>query len=514
MMHGIEFEEFPARIAEVAMWLIDHQMNMQISNEFGQYFVRLPLKKSARIVHGNALQIDWETVVAKDELSFILGNPPFLGHHYQNEKQKKDMQLVFNGIKSVGVLDYVCAWYLKAAQYIKNTEIKVAFVSTNSISQGEQVGLLWSLLFYKYSIKIHFAHRTFSWKNEARGNAAVHVVIIGFGNYDIPEKRLFEYDDIKGIPHELKVKNINSYLIDGSDIIIPNRTEPINDIPKMIWGNKPTDDGNFLFDDENQKNEFVKKEPDAEKWIRPYISGSDLIQSKFRYCLWLKDINPSELNQLKEVKQRVEAVRKFRQESKAELTRSKAEIPTLFVQISQPKSNYLAIPEVSSERRKYIPICFFDKNVIASNTIQLVPDATLWHFGILTSLMHNIWMRSICGRLESRFRYSNSIVYNNFPFPENSTAKQIKTIEEKAQNVLDARALFPSSSLADLYDPLTMPPALVKAHNELDKAVDLAYRPQPFANEANRMVFLFELYEKYTANLFTEIKAKKSRKKQ
>ena len=513
MMHGIEFEEFPARIAEVAMWLIDHQMNMQISNEFGQYFVRLPLKKSARIVHGNALQIDWETVVAKDELSFILGNPPFLGHHYQNEKQKKDMQLVFNGIKSVGVLDYVCAWYLKAAQYIKNTEIKVAFVSTNSISQGEQVGLLWSLLFYKYSIKIHFAHRTFSWKNEARGNAAVHVVIIGFGNYDIPEKRLFEYDDIKGIPHELKVKNINSYLIDGSDIIIPNRTEPINDIPKMIWGNKPTDDGNFLFDDENQKNEFVKKEPDAEKWIRPYISGSDLIQSKFRYCLWLKDINPSELNQLKEVKQRVEAVRKFRQESKAELTRSKAEIPTLFVQISQPKSNYLAIPEVSSERRKYIPICFFDKNVIASNTIQLVPDATLWHFGILTSLMHNIWMRSICGRLESRFRYSNSIVYNNFPFPENSTAKQIKTIEEKAQNVLDARALFPTSSLADLYDPLTMPPALVKAHNELDKAVDLAYRPQPFTNEANRMVFLFELYEKYTADLFTEVKVKKTIKK-
>jgi type I restriction-modification system DNA methylase subunit len=513
MMHGIEFEEFPARIAEVAMWLIDHQMNMQISNEFGQYFVRLPLKKSAKIVHGNALQIDWETVVAKGELSFILGNPPFLGHHYQNEEQKKDMQLVFNGIKSVGVLDYVCAWYLKAAQYIKNTEIKVAFVSTNSISQGEQVGLLWSLLFYKYSIKIHFAHRTFSWKNEARGNAAVHVVIIGFGNYDIPEKRLFEYDDIKGIPHELKVKNINSYLIDGSDIIIPNRTEPINDIPKMIWGNKPTDDGNFLFDDENQKNEFVKKEPDAEKWIRPYISGSDLIQSKFRYCLWLKNINPSELNQLKEVKKRVEAVRKFRQESKAELTRSKAEIPTLFVQISQPKSNYLAIPEVSSERRKYIPICFFDKNVIASNTIQLVPDATLWHFGIVTSLMHNIWMRSICGRLKSDFRYSNSIVYNNFPFPENPTTKQIKTIEEKAQKVLDARALFPNSSLADLYDPLTMPPALVKAHNELDKAVDLAYRPQPFTNEANRMVFLFELYEKYTADLFTEVKVKKTRKK-
>lgn len=514
MMYGIEYEEFPARIAEVAMWLIDHQMNMQISNEFGQYFVRLPLKKSAKIIHGNALQMNWENIVSKTELSFILGNPPFLGHHYQNAEQKQDMQKVFEGIKAIGVLDYVSAWYMKAAQYLpqNNTKIKCAFVSTSSISQGEQIGLLWNQLFTKYKIKIHFAHRIFKWGNEAKGNAAVHVVIIGFSNFDIPEKRLFEYSDIKGEPHEIKTKNINSYLVDGSDIIITNRNEPICNVPKMIWGNKPTDGGYFLFDDELQKDEFIKKEPMAEIWIRPYMSGDDFIQSKFRYCLWLKDIDPSQLNQLPEVKKRVEAVKKTRLESKAELTRRKAETPTLFVQISQPESNYLAIPEVSSEKRKYIPIGFIEKNVIASNTIQLVPNASMWHFGILTSLMHNIWMRYTCGRLESRFRYSNSIVYNNFPWPEKKTEKQSKAIETAAQKVLDVRLQFPKSSLSDLYDPLTMPPALIKAHSELDKAVDLAYRPQPFTNEANRIVYLFELYEKYTADLFTKEKMKKSRK--
>lgn len=514
MMNGIEYEEFPARIAEVAMWLIDHQMNILISNEFGQYFARLPLKKSANIVHGNALTIDWENVVPKDKLSFILGNPPFLGHHFQNVEQKQDMQKVFEGIKAIGVLDYVCAWYLKAAEYLpeNNIKIKCAFVSTNSIAQGEQSGLLWNQLFTKYNIKIHFAHRTFSWRNEAKGNAAVHVVIIGFSNFNISEKRLFEYDSIKGEPHEIKTKNINSYLVDGPDIIISNRSEPINKVPKMIWGNKPTDGGNFLFVDEINKDVFIKKEPKAANWIRPYMGGDDFIQGKFRYCLWLKDIDPSQLNQLPEVKKRVEAVKKLRLESVAAQTRRKADIPTLFVQISQPDSNYLAIPEVSSERRKYIPIGFIEKNVIASNTIQLVPNATLWHFGILTSLMHNIWMRYICGRLKSDFRYSNTIVYNNFPWPENPTDKQIKAIEIAAQKVLDARLQFPNSSLADLYDPLTMPPALLKAHNELDKAVDLTYRQQAFTSEANRMVFLFELYEKFTADLFTRAKPNKLKK--
>lgn len=511
---GIEYEEFPARIAEVAMWLIDHQMNMMVSNEFGQYFARLPLKKSANIAHGNALQLDWEEVIPKDELSYIIGNPPFLGHHYQGAEQKQDMQNVFEGVKGIGVLDYVSAWYIKAAKFLppNNTKIKCAFVSTNSISQGEQAGLLWGQLFNKYNIKIHFAHRTFSWTNEAKGNAAVHVVIIGFSNFDIEEKRLFEYDNIKGDAHEIITKNINPYLVSGPDIIISNRSEPICQVPKMIWGNKPTDGGHFIFSDEFEKEEFLSREPNAQLWIRPYIGGENLIQGKFRYCLWLKDIEPSQLNQLPEVKKRVEAVRKVRIASIAAVTRKKAETPSLFVQISQPEANFLAIPEVSSERRKYIPIRFIDKKVIASNTLQLIPFATLWHFGILTSLMHNIWMRYICGRLKSDFRYSNTIVYNNFPWPENPSAKHRTAIEAAAQKVLDARDGFPNSSLADLYDPLTMPPSLQKAHNELDKAVDLAYRPQAFSSEANRMVYLFELYEKYTADLFTKERPKKAKK--
>lgn len=286
---GIEYEEFPARIAEVAMWLIDHQMNMMVSNAFGQYFARLPLKKSAKIVHGNALRLDWVDIVAKSELSYIIGNPPFLGHHYQNAEQKKDMQMVFDGTKGLGVLDYVSAWYMKAAQYFPhdNTNIKCAFVSTNSIAQGEQAGLLWNELFKKFNIKIHFAHRTFSWSNEARGNAAVHVVIIGFSNFNIPEKQLFIYDDVRGEAHEIKTKNINQYLVDSPDIIVSNRSEPINGVPKMIWGNKPTDGGHFLFADELSKDEFVANEPRAAIWIRPYMGGDDFIQSKFRYILFM-----------------------------------------------------------------------------------------------------------------------------------------------------------------------------------------------------------------------------------
>ncbi|MDX9848622.1 MAG: N-6 DNA methylase [Tenuifilaceae bacterium] len=509
--YGIEYEEFPARIAEVAMWLIDHQMNMIISNEFGQYFARLPLKRSAKIVNENALNIDWKEVVPEDNLSFIIGNPPFLGHHYQNTEQKEDMIRVFQGHKGCGVLDYVSAWYYKAAQYIQKTDIRVAFVSTNSISQGEQAGILWGILINKFNIKIHFAHRTFCWTNEAKGKAAVHVVIIGFANFDITNKTLFEYDSIKAEPHQVKASNINPYLVEAKDIIISTRIEPICNVPKMIWGNKPTDGGHFIFDDEKQLNDFLHKEPKALKWIRPYMSGENFIRGNQRYCLWLVDIDPSELNQLPETKKRVAAVKEFRMNSKASLTRKNAEKPTQFVQISQPTTSYLAIPEVSSERRKYIPISFINPNVIASNTIQLVPGATLWHFGILTSFMHNIWMRNICGRLKSDFRYSNSLVYNNYPWPLYPNEKQVRIVEDISQQILDIRGQFSNSSLADLYDPLTMPPALVKAHNELDKAVDLAYRPQPFTSEAKRMEFLFELYEKYTANLFTVSKRKKTK---
>ena len=512
MMCGIEYEEFPARIAEVAMWLIDHQMNMQISNEFGQYFVRLPLKKSAKIVHGNALQTDWENVVSKNDLSFILGNPPFIGKKEQKPEQKADMEKVFANIKGSGVLDYVTAWYLKAAQYIQNTKIKVAFVSTNSISQGEQVGLLWTILFNQYKIKIHFAHRTFNWRNEAKGNAAVHCVIVGFANYDTNSKSIFEYEDIKGEPHEIKVKNINPFLVEGKDNTVENRKSPICNVPEIIYGSFALDDGNYTLSEE-EKSQIIAENSNSEKLIKPFIGGRELLHSEKRYCLWLLNADPSEIKNNSKIKERVEAVRKWRSNSERANTKKLAETPTLFAEVRQPKTSYLAFPTVSSVNRKYIPIAFLSPETIASNQLYVLPNANVYYFGVLTSFIHMAWVKSVCGRLKSDYRYSASIVYNNFPFPENPTDKQIKAIEEKAQKVLDTRAEFPNNSLADLYDPLSMPPALVKAHNELDKAVDLAYRSQPFTSEANRMEFLFELYEKYTADLFTKEKPKKIKKK-
>ena len=510
MMCGIEYEEFPARIAEVAMWLIDHQMNMQISNEFGQYFARLPLKKSAKIVHGNALRVDWEEVVAKNELSYIIGNPPFIGAMIMNDEQRKDILNIFkHETGSYGVLDYVTAWYYKAAIFIQNTKIKVAYVSTNSIVQGEQTSILWKLLQVKFNIKIHFAHRTFNWKNEAKGNAAVFCVIIGFANFDTNNKTLFEYEDIKGEPHEIKVKNINAYLIDAKDIFIDNISNPICNIPKMSFGSMPRDGGNLIFTKE-EKNEFINKEPESAKWIRPYTGAQEFINGYVRYCLWLNDLTPNVLNKLPLVLARINEVKKFRELSKAASTRKFANTPSLFCQIAQPNSDYLLIPRVSSERRKFIPIGYINENIIANDQVLTVPNTTLFHFGILTSSMHMSWVKTLCGRLKSDFRYSKDIVYNNYPWPENPSEKQTKTIEEKAQNVLDVRVSFPTSSLADLYNPLTMPPALVKAHNELDKAVDAAYSKQAFTSEAKRMEFLFELYEKYTAGLF--VKEKKGKK--
>jgi hypothetical protein len=509
--YGIEYEEFPARIAEVAMWLIDHQMNMLISHEFGQYFARLPLKKGAKIVHGNALQTDWENVVSKNDLSYIIGNPPFIGKHLQNESQKADMEKIFANVKGVGVLDYVTAWYLKASQFIKNTKIRVAFVSTNSIVQGEQVGILWNLLFVNYKIKIHFAHRTFSWSNEAKGNAGVHVIIVGFANYDISNKSIFEYEDIKGEAHEIKVKNINAYLVEGKDFALLSRTKPLCNVPSILFGSKLVDEGNYLFTEE-EKKQFLAQEPQSNEYFKEILSGDEFLNGRKRYCLWLKDISPSKLKELKHVNERVSNVKLFRLKSSKIATQKAADYPTLFAELRQPESDFLLIPLTSSENRKYIPLGFFSKDYIVTNSCSVIANASLLHFGILSTVMHIAWVKYTCGRLESRFRYSNTIVYNNFPWPENPTEKQKQSIEEKAQKVLDVRAQFPDSSLADLYDPLTMPPALVKAHNDLDKAVDLAYRSQPFTSEANRMEFLFGLYEKYTADLFT-VEGKKNNKK-
>jgi uncharacterized membrane protein (Fun14 family) len=509
--YGIEYEEFPARIAEVAMYLIDHQMNMLVTAEFGEYLIRLPLRKAATIVHGNALAVDWETVVPKKELNYILGNPPFIGKHLLSDIQIKDMKDVMSSIHSGGLLDYVSGWYVKAAQYIKGTQITAAFVSTNSIVQGEQIGILWNYLFNFFKLKILFAHKTFRWNNEAKGNAAVHVIIIGFANFNRANKRLFEYDNLTGEPHETIVKNINPYLIEGDDVVITPKSKPICSVPQIINGSKPVDGGNLIFTKE-EKELFLQIEPKAKQFFRVFAGAEDFIKGKTRWCLWLKDADPDILRTLPNVIERIESVKAFRLKSPKEFTRKKALFPSLFEQIRQPDSDFILIPRVSSENRKYIPLGFLPKDVIVSDTATFIPNSAKFHFGILTSEMHMAWVKTVCGRLKSDFRYSNDIVYNNYPWPENPTEKQTKAIEAAAQKVLDARAEFPESSLADLYDPLTMPPVLVKAHQALDKAVDLAYRPQAFTGEANRMEFLFALYEKYTADLFTEEKQPKSRK--
>jgi len=553
--HGIEYEEFPSRIAEVAMWLIDHQMNMFAGVETGVRLYRIPLTKSAYIIHGDALKVDWQSllnpvktidiyaehtnifIVAEpssdygtaniqtksfsvyghdkpknaNEIKFdyIIGNPPFIGSKIMTQNQRNQIVKELDNILGSGTLDYVTGWYIKAAKYIQNTKTKVAFVSTNSIVQGEQTSILWGQMLNKYNIKIHFAHRTFKWSNEAKGNAAVYCIIIGFANYDTNYKSIFEYDDIKGEAHEIKAKNINPYLIDAKDLLINKSSNPICNVPKMSFGNMPLDGGHLLLSD-IEKNEFLEKEPKAEKFIMPLISAYEFLNGQKRWCIWLVGAQPNELKQFPEVLKRVDLVKKFRLASVAPSTQKFAETPALFRDRNQPET-FIVVPRVSSENRKYIPMGFFDKNSIVSDTCMSIPNANLFHFGVLMSTMHMAWVKSVCGRLKSDFRYSKDIVYNNYPWPENPTEKQIAKIEEKAQKVLEVRSSFPKSSMADLYYPLVMPPALVKAHNELDKAVDAAYRTAPFTSDANRMVYLFELYEKYTATLFTKEKAKKKR---
>jgi type I restriction-modification system DNA methylase subunit len=504
--YGIEYDEFPARIAEVAMWLMDHQMNLKVSEAFGLYYARLPLSKAATIVHGNALRISWEEIVPKGDLNYILGNPPFVGAKYQDADQKKEMSLIFQGVKSAGLLDYVCAWYLLSAKFIENTNIKVALVSTNSISQGEQVSILWNALF-DYGINIIFAHRTFQWNNEARGKAAVYCVIIGFSAIPQKAKHLFEYDHVKAAPHLRKVNNINPYLIDGTDVLLSNRSKPICCAPEFGIGNKPIDGGHYLFTTE-ELSKFLLEEPKAEKYIKPWLGAREFLYNEKRWVLWLGEANPSDLRKLPKVLDRIELVRDFRMSSKSKPTQKIAATPTRFHVENMPSTNYLVIPEVSSEKRFYIPIGFISPKVMASNLVKISGDATLFDFGVISSAMHMSWMRYTSGKLEGRYRYSIKLVYNNYPWPLKPNEKNIKLVAAKAQKVLDAREEFSDSCLADLYDPLTMPPKLVKAHQALDKAVDLCYRPQPFPTESSRMEFLFNLYKEYTEPLLSGKKKK------
>ena len=527
--YGIEIEEFPAQIAQVAMWLMDHQMNVRVSEEFGMYFARIPLKSTPHIHHANALRIEWMNILHPSQCSYILGNPPFVGAKFMDDAQREDTRTVFDGIGKAGLLDFVAAWYVTATRYIQQSDnpaatikgditltarhafpIRCAFVSTNSIIQGEQVGVLWSWLLNQ-GIHIHFAHRTFQWNNEARGIAAVHCVIIGFGAIDTDKKTIYEYEDIRGEAHAVAARNINPYLVDAPDVILANRRQPISDVPEIVFGSMPNDGGQLLLTD-TEKHELLSKEPAAKNFVRPFMSAKEFLNNETRWCLWLLDITPHELRKLPEISRRVQAVKQLRVASNRPTTRELAAFPTLFGENRQPTSHYVLVPRHSSENRAYIPCGFFDANHIAADSCLAIPNATLYHFGILTSNMHMSWVRYTCGRLKSDYRYSASIVYNNFPWPEPSDTQHQK-IEDAAQAVLDARAQFPQSSLADLYDPLTMPPALVKAHQALDRAVDACYRKAAFTNDAQRVELLFERYQQLTCLLPTEKKSTKQKVK-
>jgi hypothetical protein len=490
--YGIELEEFPSQIAQTGMWLIDHQMNTLVAEHFGLYYARLPLKQSANIINDNALTIDWERIVPKNELNYILGNPPFIGYSYQNNEQKTDMlnTLVdYNGktLKNAGKIDYVVAWYYKAAKYIQGTAIDVAFVSTNSIVQGEQVPSVWKPLMQMFNIYINFAYRTFIWNNEAKGKAAVHCVIVGFSLRK--ERARFIFEQGNKVPCD----NINPYLVNAPTVFIKSSNKPICDVPKMVTGNRPADGGHLIIED-NDLEGFIRNDPLSEEHILPFMGSAEYINNKKRWCLWLVGVSPAELRKMPEVMKRVTACKKDRENSPDVGRRKLAETPMLFREQLTLSDNYIIIPEVSSERRKYIPMGYLNKEVIASNKLLLIPHATLYHFGILTSIMHMAWTRAVCGRLKSDYNYSKNIVYNNFPWPE-PNEKQKEDIEKAAEVVLDARALFPDSSLADLYDPRTMPPELVKAHNNLDKTVIVAYGGQGFKTEAEIVANLMERYQ-------------------
>ncbi|HUL01272.1 MAG TPA: DNA methyltransferase, partial [Nitrospirota bacterium] len=516
--YGIEIEEFPAQIAQVALWLTDHQMNMIVSEEFGQYFRRLPLTHTATVYCGNALKMDWNTVIPVNQVNFILGNPPFGGKQYQNDQQKADMSLVFAGVNGAGVLDYVTAWYLKAVQYIRSdrtdvalNKVKIAFVSTNSITQGEQVGVLWAELL-RQGVKIHFSHRTFQWSNEARGMAAVHCVIIGFALHDTSIKTIYDYPDLKGEPHAYAANNINPYLVDAPDVLLPKRDEPLSNVSHMRYGSKPVDGGYLLLTNE-AKAELLEAEPNAKKYIRRFLGADEFLYNIDRWCLWLKDISPAELKAMPAILKRVDAVRSMRLASKKAPTRQMAAYPTLFAEDRQPNRDYIIVPEVSSERRQYLPVGFVSKAIISSNLNYTIPDATLFVFGMISSNMHMAWVRAVAGRLESRYRYSSQLIYNTFPWPSDPTEKQRLTIEQAAQAVLDARGAHPEASLADLYDPVAMPPDLRKAHQILDKVVDAAYGRRNFTSDAERVAYLFELYHKYTSLLpVPEVQKRRRRK--
>ena len=515
--HGIELGEFPARIAETALWMMDHIMNNRLSLEFGQVFVRIPLKTSPHIVQGDALELDWEELLPARNCSFVLGNPPFVGAKYQTAQQRAQVQRIAALGKNSGTLDYVCAWFIKAGRYGQAGAIRIGFVATNSITQGEQVAQLWPTLFTPCRLDIAFAHRTFAWGSDARGKAHVHVVILGLDRQDAapPQKRLFSYPDINGEPEESVHAVLSPYLFDAGgltnpSLIVRKEAQPINGFRSLRYGSQPIDGGHLIFN-KKEKEDLLKIEPSAVQFLHPFVGSREYLQGDERWILLLRNAAPGVLGQLPYVRQRIAEVRHYRLASKRGVTRNLAAFPTEFAFTTVPSAPFLIIPEVSSERRDYVPIGWLEPPVIPSNLVRVLQNATLTDFALLTSAMHMAWLRHIGGRLESRYRYSIGLVYNTFPLPPKQAT--LPNLEPLAQAVLAARTAHPGSTLADLYNPDTMPPNLRRAHQTLDRAVDRLYRRSGFPSERERVEHLFMLYEKMMQPLEVRITGKKKRRR-
>ena len=503
--YGIELGEFSARIAETALWMMDHIMNNRLSLEFGQTYTRIPLSTSPHIVQGDALEIDWAELLLPATCSFVFGNPPFVGAKFQTTEQRDQVRRIASLGRFGGTLDYVTAWFIKAGDYVQTSNARIGFVSTNSITQGELVAQLWPILFERCNLEISFAHRTFAWGSDARGKAHVHVVIIGLDRREAvrSEKRLFSYPDINGDPEETRHAVLSPYLFDASGLskthlTIREESRPINGMRRLITGSKPIDGGSYIFN-KREREAFLSLEPDAEPYLRPFVGAREYLQGGMRWILALHEVAPSTLAKLPLVRERIAAVKAYRGASKSRPTLMLAETPTLYHVNIVPDTPFLVIPQVSSERRVYIPIGWLEPPAIPSDKLRLLSNANLKDFALLTSAMHMAWMRTITGRMKSDYMYSVGVVYNTFPLPDERA--DLHKLNPLAQTVLDARAAHPDATLADLYDPDLMPPDLRKAHQALDRAVDRLYRPKRFASERERVEHLFVLYEKMCSPL-------------
>ena len=509
--YGIEIDSFPAAIAETALWLMDHQMNLEASKRFGNYYTRIPLTASPQIIRGNALAMEWKELVKPGAHFYIFGNPPFVDRKNRSPKQRDDMSRVFNGAKGAGNLDYVCAWYMKAARYIRGTGIRCAFVSTDSITQSAQAQVIWETI-GREEVKIHFAYRSFKWRNEGDGVAQVHVVIVGFGCGEKSGKTIYHVSD-KDTLTASAAANINAYLMDAPDaLVVKQRSTPLrDDTPPMAVGSNPIDKGHLLLSDK-EKTDMVRAAPKSASWLRPVLGGEELVTGKKRWCLWLKDAKISDIRKIHQVAERVNNNERFRQTRGRVATQEMAKTPHLFGEDRQPNSGYLAVPQTTSGERMYIPMAFVKKSVIALIKCYTVPKADLYHFGVLTSKMHMAWVNAVGGRRGDGYSYTASLVYNTFPWPEKITAAKKQRIKECAQKVLDMRKPYSgNSSLGDIYS--SMPPELERAHRALDLAVDRAYRRQPFASERNRMEYLFSEYHRLTAPVIPPPKKKRTRRR-